>query len=95
MNILTSKLGFKISILVSERNVRYMESPLCIGSPHVMLGIWIKTSPWPFFPGEPIQIQLAICTCLWKRQDVFHRNFVGGEKKPIGWGFCDIQNNLL
>ena len=62
-----------------------------------MLGIWIKTSPWPFFPGEPIQIQLAICTCLWKRQDDFHRNFVGGDKikkKPIGWGFCDIQSNL-
>ena len=27
MNILTSKLGFKILILVSERNVRNMESP--------------------------------------------------------------------
>ena len=51
-----------------------------------MLGIWIKTSPWPFFPGEPIQIQLAICTCLWKRQDDFHRNFVGGDK---------IKKNLL
>ena len=28
MNILTSKLGFKILILVSECNVRNMESPL-------------------------------------------------------------------
>ena len=28
MNILTSKLGFKILILVSERNVRNMESPI-------------------------------------------------------------------
>ena len=27
MNILTSKLGFKILILVSERDVRNMESP--------------------------------------------------------------------
>ena len=32
MNILTCKLGFKILILVSERNVRNMESPYTVGS---------------------------------------------------------------
>ena len=33
MNILTSKLGFKILILVSERNVRNIESPFKSSSP--------------------------------------------------------------